>query len=181
MDVIGLLNNKAMKAVEKRNEIEEAIKTGALTIQGVQALEGAVDDKRISLVFEAMEAVTEKNPEIADLGWLKFAQKYITSQSNNLKRESSRIVGNIAHLFPNDLEAATQKLLANTSNDGTVIRWSSAYALGRIISVPQHANSELLGVVTALYEQETDTGIRNQYLRGLKQARKIRRQSVDEP
>ena len=174
MDIISLLENKAIKPLEKRIEIEEAIRLGILPIQEIQSLMDLIDDKKMALVFEAMEAITAKKPEMAGLEWLNFVQEYISSKSNDLKREASRIVGNIARLFPNYLEIAIQKLLANTNNDGTVIRWSSAYALGKIIPIPQYANSELFDVVSNLYEKEKDNGIKNQYLNGLKKARKIR-------
>lgn len=174
MDIAGLLNNKAIKSTEKRSIISDAIQLGSLTIQDIQALKGALDDPKMALILEAMEAITGKHPEAADLHWLTFTQAFISSPSNSIKRETSRIVGNIAHLFPNNLEAAIQKLLVNTSEEGSVIRWSSAYALSRIVSIPQYATSELFDMILALYERETDNGIKNQYLNGLKKARKIR-------
>ena len=173
MDIINLLNDKSKKSVTKRAEISETIRIGAVTIQDIKSHSDVLDDKKLALVFEAMESVTAKNPELADLEWLVFVQEFITSESNNLKREASRIVGNIAFLFPDDLEVAIQKLLENTGNDGTVVRWSSAYALGRIIAIPKYAGSELFGVVSDLYECEKDNGIKNQYLSGLKKAQKI--------
>jgi len=45
---------------------------------------------------------------------------------HKVKREASRVVGNIAHLFSDDLETAIHSLMENTKNDGTVIRWGSA-------------------------------------------------------
>ena len=175
MDVARLLDDKATKPIEKRKKIAESIIMKILTIQEIQSLKNAFDDKKMTLILEAMEAVTVKNPEIADLDWLKFTQDFITSESNNIKREASRIVGNIAHLFPNDLAVAIDKLLVNTKNDGTVIRWGSAYALGRIIIIHQYANSELFDVITGLFENEKENGVKNQYLNGLKKAKKIRK------
>jgi len=174
MDIISLLNNKASKSLEKRTEIIEAIKIGVITIQEIQSLKDVLDDKKMAVVFEAMEAVTAKNPGMADMDWLTFARDFITSKSNDLKREASRLVGNIAHLFPDELDTAVQKLLENTNNDGTVIRWSSAYALGKIVSIPKYAKSGLFDVVSALSEQEKDNGIKNQYLSGIKKAKKFR-------
>ena len=171
MDILHLLDNKTMKPVEKRNEIEKAIRAGTFTIQDIESLAREADAKEIVLVFEAMEAITTKNPEIATIHWLICTQEFISSEANALKREASRIVGNIASLFPNDLKTAIQKLLANTKVDSTVLRWSSAYALGRIICIPQHAQSELFAVVTKLSEQEKENGVRNQYLHGLKKAK----------
>jgi hypothetical protein len=176
MDVISLLNNKSLKSIDKREEIAEAIRLKHITIKELQPLKDILDDKKMALVLEAMEAVTGKNPEIADLEWLKYTQDFIVSKSNNLKRESSRIVGNIAHLFPNCLETAIWNLMENRGNDSTIIRWASAYALSRIILISQYANSKLYDVLFDLCEQEKENGVKNQYLNGLKKAKKLKQQ-----
>ena len=172
--VISLLENSSLKSIEKRKMIEEAINSNATTINDIKAFKNVVDDKKMAIILEAMEAVTAKNPKIADLEWLEFCQEFILSPSNNLKRESSRIVGNIAHLFPNDLEMPIRMLMANTKNDSKVIRWGSTYAFARIIAIPQHANSELYERLKELCEREQDNGVKNQLLSGLKKAKKLR-------
>ncbi len=175
MDIIQRLNNKGTKSVEKRAEIAEAIRKKLITIQEIQALKAILNDKKMALVLEAMEAVSNKNPEIADEEWLKLAQDFIPSQSNNIKREASRIVGNIAHLFPNDLHVAIQYLFENTKNDSTVVRWGSAYALARIIRIPQYSVSDLYDKIVDLSEKEQENGVKNQLLVGLKKAEKLRK------
>jgi hypothetical protein len=65
----------------------------------------------------------------------EIAETYISSSSNSLKREASRVVGNIAHLFPDNLDDAIKMLMDNTNSDVTVVRWGSAYALGRVILI----------------------------------------------
>ncbi len=174
MDLLGLLNNKAVKSTEKRAEIAEALRARRVTIKEIQPLKAALDDKKIALVLEAMEAVSNKNPEIAELEWLHFARDFILSKSNSAKREASRVVGNIARLFPDDLRVAVQYLLENTGDGGTVVRWGSAYALARIIQIPAYANSELYDTLTGLCEQEQENGVKNQLLNGLKKAKKVR-------
>jgi len=174
MDITNLLNNKSIKPIAKRTEISEAIRIGAISIREIKSLSEILDDKKLALIFEAMESVTAMNPELAYLDWLLFTQEFITSESNSLKREASRIAGNIAFRFPDDLEVAIRKLLENAGNESTVVRWSSAYALGRIIAIPKYAESELFDVVSDLYEREKDNGIRNRYLSGLKKARNDR-------
>ena len=99
MYITTTLNDKIIKPVTKRIAISEAIRTGAITIQDIKSLSDALDDKKLALVFEAMESVTAKNSELADLEWLLFVQEFITSESNSLKREASRIVGNIVFFF----------------------------------------------------------------------------------
>lgn len=174
MDIIKLLDNKELKATEKRAEIEQGIADGIITIEEIQALSTIVDDKKMTLVLEAMEAVCGKNPAAGNLQWLNFVQDYILSKSNNLKRESSRIVGNIAHLLPNNLSVAIPRLIENTKSDGTVVRWGSAYALTKIVQIPQHAKSELYETIVKLCEAEQNNGVKNQYFKGLKKAAKLR-------
>jgi len=175
MSIVSLLDNKNMKPLEKRMEIVEIIRMNFISIKEIKSLQDTIDDKKMALIFEAMEDVTNKNPEIANLDWLIFVQNFILSKSNNLKREASRIVGNIAYLFPDNLNVAIQNLIENTKNESTVIRWGSAYALARIIQIPKYANNELYDVIEDLCEQETDNGVKNQFVNGLKKAKKIRK------
>lgn len=46
-------------------------------------------------------------------------------------------------LYPNDLDKPIKSLLNNANDNGTVVRWSAAYALSRIIILPEYANSKL--------------------------------------
>lgn len=162
-------------SVEKREKIANALKNKELTMNDIQEASLNADSKTLALLLEAMEEVTQKNPEAATLDWLLFAQTYIDADANSLKRESARIVGNIAHLFEKDLDTAISKLLRNTKNDGTVVRWSSAYALARIILIPRFADSELFNQLTELSDAEEESGVRNQYRKALKKALRFRK------
>jgi len=174
MDIISLLSNEAIKSLEKRQEIVIAIQTQLISIKEIQALKDMLEDKKLVLVLEAMETVTSKTPEMANVDWLKFVQDLISSKSNNIKREASRIVGNIAHMFPDNLDDIIPKLFKNAENESTVIRWSSGYSLGRIIQIPKFAKSDLFEILSKIVENEQDNGVKNQYLAGLKKANKIR-------
>lgn len=162
MNIAELLSDKSIKALEKREQIVEAIRSGIITIHEISELD--LGDKKIGVILEAMEAVSRTSPELSDASWLTYAEPYISSSSNSLKREASRVVGNIAHLFPDSLDRAINRLLENTNNDGTVVRWGSAYALGRIVLIPQYANSDLFDIVSSLAEEETENGVKKQYL-----------------
>jgi hypothetical protein len=175
MYIIELLKDKSKKPLQKRVEIEEVIKGGFLSIDDLTVIRDSLDEKSAGLLLEAMEAVTNNNPSVADIKLLNFVEPFIISKNNTAKREASRIVGNIAHLVPNELDTVIQKLITNTEDGGTVIRWSSAYALARIILVPQYTNSDLYDFMTLMYDNEKDNGVKNQYLGGLKKARKLRK------
>ncbi len=175
MDLLTALDSKNMKPTERRSEIVQAIESGNIHIDEIIKVAENIDHKKLATVLEAMEEVTRNKPNIATIEWLLFAQNYINSPSGSLKREASRIVGNIAAFFEDDLDFSIRSLLNNTTNEGTVIRWGSAYALSRIIVLPKFANSELFDKITAVCENETENGVKNQYIKALKKALKLRK------
>lgn len=175
MDINALLSDKSIKSMEKRNKLVTALKQNLVSINEISSM-GNLTDIDVGIILESMEEITRNTPELADKEWIDFSKKYLRSESNSIKREASRVVGNIAHRFPNDLDAAVEALIENTESEGTVVRWGSAYALGRIIAIPKYANSKLFDDVTSLSEAEQENGVKNQYLSGLKKAKKIREQ-----
>lgn len=175
MDIVQMLNDKSIKAIEKRAKLVDLLMEKKVTIQELDALSGTLNDKQLVSVLEAIEAITQQTPELANKDYLLFAGRYILADNNSLKREAARIVGNLAHRFPDDLDQPIKDLLENTKHDGTVVRWSSAYALGRIVALPQYANSPLFDTVTDIWEKESENGVKNQYAKGLKTANKMRK------
>ena len=146
MNIIDLLSDKNLKSVEKRKLIVSLLLSGKLAIAKLPKL----NDKQTGIVLEAMEEISQKDSEVIDENWLKFAENYVNSEDNTLKRESARVIGNIAHKFPEKLKNIIQKLLQNSENKGTVVRWSSGYSLGRIIQIPKFAKSDLFEALVKL-------------------------------
>ncbi|MDR0819889.1 MAG: HEAT repeat domain-containing protein [Oscillospiraceae bacterium] len=173
MDIAALLNDKSIKSTDKREQIANAIRAGEISVKDIRT--AGFDEKKTGIILEAMESVSRDNSDVVDIEWLSYAEAYISSSSNSLKREAARVVGNIAGLFPDSLDDSIKMLIENTKNDGTVVRWGSAYALGRIILIPKYADSELFDVLTDLAERETESGVKNQYLGGLKKAKKLKK------
>lgn len=174
MDLLSMLKDKSIKAIEKREIIIKALGEKNITIKEIVDLLNATDEKKSAIIFEAIEAVTNSDAQVADIEWLHLAVDYILSASNSIKREASRIVGNISHRFPNDLEKAIEKLLLNSKDQGTVVRWASAYALSKIVIIPQYANSKLFDKLTEICNHEEESGVKNQYVKALKKASKVR-------
>jgi len=173
MDIIGVLHDKGTKATQKRAILVEGILNKALSIEDVSTLPD-LTDKDTAIILEAMEEVSRTEPSLSTSSWLAFAEKFVESENNTLKREASRIIGNITFLYADSLDSILSKLLANSGNDGTVVRWGSGYALGRIITIPQYAKSDLFDKLVAISEMEQENGVKNQYLAGLKKAKKLR-------
>lgn len=159
MTIAEIMNNKSLKRLEKRNCLAEAIINREFNFPVVLACE-SLPEKNISLLLEAIEEVSRSKAFTLEADYLDLAEKYILSSDNSCKREASRIVGNLANKFPTKLENAITALLQNAGNDGTVIRWASAYALSRIITIPHYAKSPLFKQISDLCAKENESGVK---------------------
>ena len=174
MTIAEIMNNKSLKRLEKRNCLAEAIINREFNFPVVLEACESLPEKNISLLLEAIEEVSRSKAFTLEADYLDLAEKYILSSDNSCKREASRIVGNLANKFPTKLENAITALLQNAGNDGTVIRWASAYALSRIIMIPHYAKSPLFKQISDLCAKENESGVKNQYIKALKKAEKFR-------
>lgn len=174
MTIQQIIDDKSVKRLEKRTAIVEEIISGNFDFSAVSADCSLLPEKKISLLLEAVEEVSRSKEFALEEEYLKLSEGYILSSDPSCKREASRIVGNLAAVFPEDLDHAISALLQNADDEGTVIRWASAYALSRIVIIPQYARGPLFEQVSLLYEKEKESGVKNQYGTALKKAGKIR-------
>lgn len=173
MDVFKILNDKSIRKLEARKLIADSISDGSFSLTDFSGRAEQLNDKQTATFLEAIESVTGQKDSRLGVEYLKFVEKYILSDNNSCKREASRIVGNMAHLYPDELGVAIEALLKNTSVSGTVVRWGSAYALARIIVLERYRNSDLVNTVRDIYEAEQENGVRNQYAKALKRIKAI--------
>ena len=89
-----------------------------------------------------------------------------------VKWESARVIGNIAHLFPAELNKAISNLLTNSEYNGTVVRWASAYALGEILKLKTKHNKDLLPAIESICKREEDNGVKKKYFEAIKKMKK---------
>lgn len=174
MTIKQIIDDKAVKRLEKRNVLVEGIINGNFDFSAVSAACSLLPEKKISLLLEAIEEVSRSKEFVLEEDYLKLSESYILSSDPSCKREASRIVGNLAAAFPENLDHAITALMQNANHDGTVIRWASAYALSRIVIIPQYARGPLFEQISNLCEKEKETGVKNQYSKALKKAQKIR-------
>lgn len=118
--------------------------------------------------IEALEYATKENPTIADESVLDFVNKNLSAKAPRIKWESAKVIGNVAHLFPTQVLDTIDNLLVNATYDGTVVRWSAAFALGEILKLKTNANLDLLPKLIALSESEEKNSIKKIYLAAIK-------------
>ncbi len=77
-------------------------------------------------------------------------------------------MGNIAHLFPKKLDVAIANLFINTQHEGTVVRWSAAFALGEIVKLKSKHNEDLIPTIENICNKEEKNSIKKIYEAALK-------------
>ena len=175
MNIIELLKDKSFKGTERRKAVMNMIVAGELSVNDMAAIASTIGEKQVATVLEAVEEVSNKRLCPLESAWLQWAEPYISSENNSCRREASRIVGNMAAQYPDLLDDAIERLMKNTSDEGTVIRWAAAYALSRIVVLDRYAKSDLYDRLVAVCDREEENGVKNQYLKALKKAAKIRK------
>lgn len=117
--------------------------------------------------IEAIEYVTKEKPEFAE-NCLEFIIEHINDKAPRVRWEACRIIGNVAQRFPDKVKKAIPKLLENTRDKVTVVRWSAAFALTEIARSSSEMEKHLTPEFNKIMKRETNNGVKNIYLKYLK-------------
>jgi hypothetical protein len=172
MTIEEVFQDKTLKAKAKVSTIGDWLTNNELPIEEllVYAEKQKATDK--ATCIEAVEYATKKNPTIADESLLEYVTKALKDEEPRVKWESAKVIGNVAKLFPNQLDKAIKNLLPNAENNGTVVRWATAYALAEILKLKADNNIKLLPKIEQLCEKEEDTGVKKKYIDAIKKIKK---------
>lgn len=166
-----LLNDKIKKPKEKTELLSQMLLSNPKILDELIKFAGSAKDPVKATCIEAMEFTSKSNPEIISLACLDFVSKTLKEKAPRVKWESAKVIGNIAHLYPNHLDEAIVNLLVNTEHSGTVVRWSAAYALAQIIKLKSKHNQQLIPAIESICEREEKNSIKKIYLEALKKSK----------
>lgn len=172
MTLAELLNDKTKKAKEKVETISKWLLDGSLPADELIVFAEQAKDPEKGTCIEAIEFATRQNVNIADENVLAFVTKTLTETAPRVKWESAKVVGNIAKLFPTKLTKPISHLLTNAKDNGTVVRWAAAFALGEILKLKTKHNTDLLPTLEKVCDEEQDNAIKKKYLDAIKKAKK---------
>lgn len=158
MTIEQVFQDKTTKAKGKVYTIGEWLANNELPIDELldYADKQKANDK--ATCIEAVEYATKKVPNIADEKLLSYITEALRDDEPRIKWESAKVIGNIARLFPNQLDKPINNLLNNGENNRTVVRWATAYALAEILKLKAELNKKLLSRIKILCEKEEDNG-----------------------
>lgn len=172
MTIEELLKDKTIKPKEKTETISRWILEKSLPIDELITFAEKQKDPAKATCIEAIEYATKQNPTIADESVLLFVTEALKEKAPRIKWESAKVIGNIAHLFPAQLDKPISNLLTNAGHEGTVVRWSAAFALGEILKLKTRHNPGLFSAIENIYEKEEKNSIRNIYSAAIKKTKK---------
>jgi len=172
MNLETVFADKAIKAKAKVATIGEWLLEASLPLGELIAFAEQQKPVDKATCIEALEYATKKNPQMADENLLDYVTGTLKNDEPRIKWESAKVIGNVAKLFPDKMEKAIKNLLPNVENNGTVVRWATAYALAEILKLKTDNNKKLLPKIEALCEQEEDNGVKKKYLDALKKVKK---------
>lgn len=171
MQIDILLNDKNIKAKDKTETLAQWLIENLISTKDLIEFAVKAKDSPKATCIEAIEFATKIKPSIADKDCLAFVSQTLTEKAPRVKWESAKVIGNIAHLYPDKLEIAIKNLLTNTEDTGTVVRWSAAFALGEIIKTKHKSTLDLVKSIEAICEREEKNSIKKIYLTALKKVK----------
>ncbi|MFZ4399259.1 MAG: HEAT repeat domain-containing protein [Bacteroidales bacterium] len=168
MDFNKLFIDKSLKPSEKTTVLSNWL------ILNTDSLNELIDFARLAKdpikasCIEAIEYATKTKPGSASSECLKFVSETLSSKAPRVKWESARVIGNIAHLYPDQLDVAINNLLVNSEHSGTVVRWSTAFAFSQIIKMKMPFNNDLIPAIESICIREEKNSIKKIYLEAIK-------------
>ncbi len=172
MNLELLFEDTTIKAKAKVEQVGKWLLNNELPVEELISFAEKKKAADKATCIEAMEYATKKMPAIANEILLDYVTNTLKEEGPRVKWESAKVIGNIAKLFPGNLNKPVKNLLSNAENPGTVVRWAIAYALAEILKLKTSLNKTLLPAIENLYNQEEDNGVKKKYLDGLKKAKK---------
>ena len=156
-----------IKHKEKVVLITEKILISEITIDDLVELlqDGNKVEKGTSA--EVMKFVSKEKPELL-ISKIDILLEYVNFPVNRVKWGIPETIGNLAQKYPKEVEKTIPKLLINTEEKSTVIRWCAAYALSEIAKHNIDKREELVALFQKLIAQEQNNGVKNVYLKAIK-------------
>jgi hypothetical protein len=172
MNVLDELKNSKLNSKKLVTDITSAVlKDKILAKQLVEILKTGTKTEK-GTIADVMKHVSAENPALL-APFIDDLIEYINySETPRVMWGVPESIGNIAKKFPNEAAKAVPKLLINTKSDSTVVKWCAAYALTEIAKYNLISRKTLLPKFDEIIKNEKNNGVRNVYVKALKEINK---------
>jgi len=154
---VALITKKVVGDKKLVAELFELLKNGSDVEKGTAA--------------EVMKFVSKENPEMM-LPYIDVLIENIDYKAPRVKWGCPESLGNIAKKYPEKVEKAIPKLFENLKDKSTVVRWCAAFALTEIAKYNSKKQKELVTKFQNLIKTEQNNGVKNVYIKALKEIEK---------
>jgi hypothetical protein len=160
-----------LKHKEKVTKITEEINNNNEKFIELMELFRSGNDKTKGTCAEVMKFVSQQSPEVFP-PYLDELIEYVNYKAPRVKWGIPEAIGQLAKTFPDKVAKAVPKLLENTKNKSTVVRWCAAFGLSNIAKYNLELQDNLIEKFKQIIEIEQNNGVKNVYLKTLKQTKK---------
>lgn len=168
MNFADCLRDKSLTVKQKTELLSRWLLANVDQVDRLVAFAAKTTDVTKATCLQAFEYATRVDQEVGSQACFDLAASALGEPAPRVKWEAAKVVGNIARSHPKRLRKAIDNLLANATHDGTVVRWSAAFAIGECIKLASSHNARLVPAAEALCARERDNAVRNHYVRALK-------------
>ena len=164
--MISEIMNSKQKPKEKVAQITDLVFQNRVTFNHLMEVLRTGSDVEKGTCAEVMKHVTKDKPELA-LDYIKELIGFINHKLPRVKWGVPESIGHIARKYPKQVEAAVPKLLKNTKEKSTVIRWCAGFALTEIALHHPELSKALVKKLSAIMNSEKNNGVKNLYVKVL--------------
>lgn len=168
MHATSIISDKSLKAKQKASMLSRLLLDHPELLPELMQYAASAPDGEVATILEALEYASKDQPGVITGEAIDFAISRLSSQAARVKWEAAKVIGNAIGEFSGKAERAVPALLMNTDEDGTVVRWSMAYALGEIVKLDLPLNVKLIPLIREIIEGEPKGSIVNIYEKALK-------------
>jgi hypothetical protein len=172
LNLAAILSDKSIKPKEKTEQISALLIENKVDMRDLIHFASSAKPVDRATCIEALEFATRIATYRIDRPTFAFATGCLREKAPRVKWEAAKLIGNTARFFQDDLEEAVGSLLENTNHEGTVVRWSAAFALGEILKLKSKLNGELMPAIESILEKEEKNSIKKIYLSAIKKVGK---------
>ena len=163
----ALFANKEMKPKERTEALCQMVLDGTVPVSDLMAFAIATKPPVRATCIESLEFGTRQGLTIQE-DVLQWILSCLGQKEPRVKWESAKVTGNTIAAYPHLIANAVAALLPNTSHEGTVVRWSAAWALGEIVKLNTGINQELCPALANIMAQEEKGSISKIYAAAFK-------------
>ncbi len=163
-----IFKDKALKPKEKTELLCQSVIEKKVSVKELLSFADASKDPVKATCIEVIEFVSRIEPKRMSEEAFDYALNHLSAKAPRIKWESAKVIGNTCAIYPARLEEAVTLLIKNAKDNGTVVRWSAAFALGEILKLKLPVLKDLLPRLIKLSEEEEKNSIKKIYQAAIK-------------